>query len=67
MEDPNNSYVKDDLNNLFQIRNDIISLREYFEKLNPQQLEEIQKINDLEEEIKKNIILHMNLPHILMD
>ena len=53
MEDPNNSYVKDDLNNLFQIRNDIISLREYFEKLNPQQLEEIQKINDLEEEIKK--------------
>lgn len=53
IEDPNNTYVKDDLNNLFQIRNEIISLREYFENIHPKQLEEIEKINDLEEEIKK--------------
>lgn len=53
MESPNNNYVKNDLNNLFNIRNEIINLREYFEGINPQQLEEISKINELEEEIKK--------------
>ena len=53
MESPNNNYVKDDLNNLFHIRNEIINLREYFEGIRPKQLEEISKVNELEEEMKK--------------